>query len=48
MNIFPTCEIRRLGARRSCCVSSVFETRATVEKNLRSRLGKKDSRALER
>ena len=34
-------------ARRSCYVSGVFETRATVVRNLRSRFGNKDSRALE-
>ena len=37
---------RELEARRLCYVSDVFETRATVVRNLRSRFRKKHSRAL--
>ena len=47
MTVTGCARVGSVVARRSCYVSGVFETRATVVRNLRSRFGNKDSRALE-
>ena len=48
VKLFPTCETdERYGAWK-IVDRAMFETRATVLRNVPSRFGKKDSRALER
>ena len=47
VKIFPTCEADERYGGLELVDRVVFETRATVVRNLRSRYGKKDSRALE-
>ena len=48
VKIFPTCETDERYGGLKLVDRALFETRATVLRNLRSRFGKKDSRALER
>ena len=48
VKIFPTCETDERYGGLKLVDRAMFETRATVVRNLRSRFGKKDSRVLER